>query len=261
MILASCYTEETLQGERFITDHILGYVESGSLEITAGGTKTVFRSGDFRFLRKNQMIRYTKRAGPEGQYRSITISLDQETLRSVRLEKGKYAHSIPSGAGVMLLEPNELLKTYIQSLMPYLDSRIRLNRSLTILKVKEAIMLLLEIHPELERILFDFTPPGKIDLEAYMNSHYKHNIKLNRFAYLTGRSLASFKRDFKGIFKMSPSQWLLEKRLSDAWYLIRETGARPVDVYKTVGFKNLSHFTSCFRKKFGTTPNKLRRKL
>ena len=37
---------------------------------------------------------------------------------------------------------------------------------------------------------------------------------------MSGRSLTTFKRDSKKIFKTSPGRWLLEKRLQQAYYLI-----------------------------------------
>ena len=35
-----------------------------------------------------------------------------------------------------------------------------------------------------------------------MEEHYMYNLPLERFAFLTGRSLTTFKSDFKKIFKM-----------------------------------------------------------
>jgi AraC-like DNA-binding protein len=80
---------------------------------------------------------------------------------------------------------------------------------------------------------------------------------LNRFAYLTGRSLATFKRDFEKIFHTSPSKWLLQRRLKEAYYLIKEKGKKPVDVYVDVGFEDLSHFSFAFKNEFGQAPSKI----
>ena len=118
-------------------------------------------------------------------------------------------------------------------------------------------MILLQLHPELKEVLFDFNEPGKIDLEAYMNENYKFNVDISRFAYLTGRSLATFKRDFERIYHTSPNKWLQQKRLDDAYYLLKEKGQKVTDVYMDVGFKDLSHFSFAFKKAYGITPSKL----
>ncbi|WP_205944183.1 AraC family transcriptional regulator [Pedobacter sp. HDW13] len=157
----------------------------------------------------------------------------------------------------MLLEPNNLLKHYIDSLVPYLDGSNEFNKGLTNLKVKEAVMVLLETNPGLKNVLFDFSEPGKLDLEAYMNEHYKFNVDIKRFAYLTGRSLAAFKRDFQKIFNTAPNRWLQQKRLADAHYLIREKGWKSSDVYLEVGFKDLSHFSFVFKKAYGVAPSRI----
>jgi AraC-like DNA-binding protein len=43
--------------------------------------------------------------------------------------------------------------------------------------------------------------------------------RLKRFAQLTGRSLAGFKRDFQKVFTMALGHWLREKRLIEARHL------------------------------------------
>lgn len=49
-----------------------------------------------------------------------------------------------------------------------------------------------------------------------MQKNYKFNVSIERFAYLTGRSLSSFKKEFKEIFNDIPSHWLVKRRLEKA---------------------------------------------
>ena len=257
-ILYSCYSQKSREGEQFIPEHIFGYVLSGSSEVYLGGKNYIFKEGDFRFFRRNQLARYTKLPPPGGEYRSISISMDQDTLRSISAENNLHMSSHYAGENVLLLQPNNtLFKNYIDSLTPYLNNTGDISKALTTLKVKEAIMILLETNPALKDVLFDFSEPGKIDLEAYMNEHYKFNVDLNHFAYLTGRSLATFKRDFEKIYHTSPNRWLQQKRLHDAYYLIKEKGWKSSDVYMEVGFKDFSHFSFAFKKAYGVSPSRV----
>ncbi|PWT74573.1 MAG: AraC family transcriptional regulator, partial [Bacteroidetes bacterium] len=97
--------------------------------------------------------------------------------------------------------------------------------------------------------------PGKIDIAEFMLKNYTFNIAIERFAYLTGRSLATFKRDFQKAFNMPPQKWLLEKRLKQAHFLIAEKNCKPSDIYLEVGFENLSHFSNSFKQHFGYSPS------
>jgi AraC-like DNA-binding protein len=129
---------------------------------------------------------------------------------------------------------------------------------LLFVKQKEAILLLLQLVPAFKNVLFDFSEPGKIDLEGFMTRNFHFNVQLKRFAYLTGRSLATFKRDFEKIFHITPSRWLQQRRLQEAYYLIKEQQKMPSDVYLELGFEDLSHFSFVFKKTFGIAPSKVR---
>ena len=256
-ILYSCYSHKSSEGEQFVPEHIFGYIISGSSSAYIGGKKYLFKEGDFRFFRRNQLIKYTKFPPPGGEYRSISVSMDQDTLHNLSDEFDLHMKQPYKGESALFLKSSPLFKNYIDSLTPYLNNENDLSKIITSLKVKEVIMILLETNPELKDVLFDFSEPGKIDLEAYMNANYKFNVDINRFAYLTGRSLASFKRDFEKIFNTSPNRWLQQKRLNDAYYLIKEKGQKSSDVYLEVGFKDFSHFSFAFKKAYGVAPSRI----
>jgi AraC-like DNA-binding protein len=109
--------------------------------------------------------------------------------------------------------------------------------------------------PALSRFLFDFSEPHKIDLERFMLSNFHFNVPVEKFAQLTGRSLAGFKRDFQKMFGMPPRQWLLERRLVEARHLIEKKNKKPSAFYLDLGFESLSHFSHSFKKKFGMAPS------
>jgi len=122
--------------------------------------------------------------------------------------------------------------------------------------MKELILILLELKPGFKDLLFDFSEPGKIDLESFMQRNYRFNLSLGRFAYLSGRSLSTFKRDFEKIFHSRPGKWLLQKRLQDAHFLMNEKSLSASKVFLEVGFENLSHFSYAYKKAYGHAPTK-----
>lgn len=257
-IAYSCYFNRNREGEQFAPEHVFSYQLSGTLLINTGDSEHVFNEGDFRFIKRNQLLKFVKQPPVGGVFKSISIYLDQPMLRDFSIVYGYKAIEEPfRGEAVMRLNGGALCKSFMDSLMPYTGSDQAIPQQLQVLKQHEAVMILLQSKPELQNILFDFTEPGKIDLEAFMNKNFHFNVQLKRFAYLTGRSLATFKRDFEHIFHTSPSKWLQQRRLQEAHYLIKEKGRAPSDVYLEIGFEDLSHFSFAFKKMYGMPPSKL----
>ncbi|ASZ11064.1 AraC family transcriptional regulator [Chitinophaga pendula] len=257
-ITYSCYYTTSRVGEQFVADHVLTYVVSGTLRVNDGDQESYIGAGEFRFARRNRLGKFVK-LPPEGggAFKSISVHLRQEALRNFSMEYGYAATQRVGTDEVIDLPATPALQHYIKSLEPYMAQPDGWSEGLLSLKVNEAILLLINTAPRLRDVLFDFTTPGKIDLEAFMQQRFRFNVDLKRFAYLTGRSLATFKRDFEKIFHTSPSRWLQQRRLQEARYLIKEKGMRPSDVYLEVGFENFSHFSYAFKQYFGHNPSSL----
>jgi AraC-like DNA-binding protein len=122
------------------------------------------------------------------------------------------------------------------------------------LKLEEAIAVLHTINPDSDSMLSDFSEPGKINLADFMEKNYMFNMTMERFGYLSGRSLNTFKRDFKKAFHTTPQKWLTQQRLEMAHYQLTQKNRKPVEVYYETGFENLSHFSYAFKKHFGFSP-------
>ena len=122
------------------------------------------------------------------------------------------------------------------------------------LKLQEGVYSLLNIDNNFYPALFDFTEPWKIDIFDFLNENYMSNLSIEEIASFTGRSLATFKRDFKKISPLPPQKWLIEKRLEKANNKLLNENKKVSDVYLEVGFKNLSHFSSAYKKQFGHSP-------
>lgn len=256
-IAYSCYVTRSREGEQFIPEFVFSYQVSGSMTMNDGNREYFFGPGSFRFSRRNNLIKFNKTPPEGGEFKSLSVHFDQPFLRNYSMEAGYRSAQRVNGDALMELEPNTLYKNYFDSLMPYMQLNGIEDESLLALKLREAAMLLLKVNPELKDILFDFSEPGKIDLEAFMNKNFHFNVGLDRFAYLTGRSLATFKRDFEKLFHNTPSRWLQQRRLQEAHYLIKEKGKTASDIYLDLGFEDLSHFSFAFKKQYGMAPSRV----
>ncbi|MFD1603846.1 helix-turn-helix domain-containing protein [Flavobacterium artemisiae] len=256
-ILYSCYYTKSREGENFIPEHVFSYQIAGEMIVSDGKITKTLTAGEFRFSRRNHLAKFVKIPPEGGEFKTISLFLDQEILREISKEYNIVSEKKILGDAMFSLKPHPLYHSFMTSLQSYLEVEQEENEALFHLKIKEAVHLLLKVNPELKDILFDFNDPGKIDLEAFMNKNFHFNVHLNRFAYLTGRSLATFKRDFQKVFQESPGHWLLNKRLQEAYYLMKEKGKTPSEVYIDVGFEDLSHFSFSFKKKFGIVPSSI----
>jgi len=252
-IVLNTYFGNKIEGEAFVTDHIFSYILQGKQDVWLADQKHSYHEGDFRFFRRNQLTKYVK-STTDGRFRSIAVHIDQYTLKDMSEQYGLKADSIINPQTTLLIQSSALLKGFVDSLVPYL--RQQMDERIVALKARELVLLLIQHNPAFKNVLFDFNEPGKIDLEAFMNSHYRYNVPMERFAFLTGRSISGFKRDFEKQFHTSPGRWLLQKRLDAARFLIEQQKKKSSDVYLDLGFEDLSHFSFAYKKEFGYAPNK-----
>ncbi|WP_232538797.1 helix-turn-helix domain-containing protein [Chitinophaga tropicalis] len=221
---------------------------------TANGSISM-EAGEMLLIQKNQLAEITKTPLDGGDYQTIVISLQEDLLRKIALEEQIEIGRKYSGPSNILIPGNDFLRAFFQSVLPYVHHpEEKVTKAVGILKVKEAMYLLLNTMPELKELLFDFSEPYKIDLEKFMLRNFHYNIPVEKFARLTGRSLAGFKRDFQKIFGIAPRQWLLEKRLAEARHLIEKKNKKPSAIYLDLGFESLSHFSHSFKKRYGKAP-------
>lgn len=242
----------------------IGFFEHNTLVMQVSGHFTLetqdqtvsMTDGQMLLIRKNQLGEITKLPTNGRDYQTIVICLQGDMLRKIALEQQVETVNKYTGPLNVLIPGNDFLRGFFQSIMPYVqNSQAGITESMGLLKVREAVQLLLHTMPELKNFLFDFSEPHKIDLEKFMITNYHFNMPVEKFAYLTGRSLAGFKRDFQKTFGMAPRHWLTERRLLEALHLIEKKNKKPSAFYLDLGFESLSHFSHSFKKRFGKTPS------
>ncbi len=107
------------------------------------------------------------------------------------------------------------------------------------------------------RSLDTFVDP---DLMLLMQSHFKENISLEQYAFLSNCSLSTFKRRFNQTFRLNPGKWIMQRRLEEAYQLLRSEMNITQIAYE-VGFETSVHFIASFRERYGETPKRLQQKM
>jgi len=241
------------KAETAFEHHILVWYLSGSSRIIQGDTSYTFGTGSIFLVPRHHVATFINYGNEERPHRAVVMHLETERLKQFYSAQPPAAN-VPAPEGIITFDRHPLLESCMASLIPYFDIPDPFPVAIAALKIKEAVSILRTVKPGIDAVLADFAAPGKIDLAGYMEQHYRYNLPLERFGYLTGRSLSTFNRDFRKLFHTTPQRWLMQKRLALAHYQLQEKKMRPVDVYLEVGFEDLSHFSFAFKKHFGYSP-------
>ncbi len=254
-IKLSCYDDRFFKSDMMFDHHMLIWFISGETKIVQADATYFFKQGDIFLIPRNQLatiINYPTNGEP---HKTVVMHLSTDRLR--KFYEGMNVRKKPAGSPkIHLFNNHPLLESCLASLIPYFEMK-QLPENIAELKITEAISILRAIDDEIDQVLTNFEEPGKIDLAAYMEKNFMFNLPLEKFGYLTGRSLTTFKRDFTRVFSTTPQRWLTQKRLELAHYQLLEKKRKPIDVCYEVGFENLSHFSFAFKKHFGYTPTEL----
>lgn len=255
-IKLSSYEDKLFKTEVVFDHHMLVWFISGETKIIQADRDYLFRAGDIFLIPRNQLatiINYPKDGLP---HKSVVMHLSIDRLREF-YSRLNVKPQVSETQRIRSFDRHPLLESCLASLIPYFDIREEFPEHIASLKITEAISVLRTIDPEIDNILANFNEPYKIDLAAFMERSFMFNMPLEKFSYLTGRSLTTFKRDFQKLYNTTPQRWLTQKRLELAYYHLTEKNRKPVDVYLETGFENLSHFSFAFKKQFGLTPTEL----
>ncbi len=189
-------------------------------------------------------------------HKTVVMHLSTERLKKF-YEKIDVKHKTKPEEKIHCFSNHPLLESCLASLIPYFDLEGEFPENIASLKIEEAISILREIDKSIDNVLANFDNPGKVDLISFMERNFMFNMPMEKLGYLTGRSLSTFNRDFKKLFKTTPQKWLTKKRLELAYYQLKEKNRKPIEIYLEVGFEDLSHFSFAFKNQYGIPPTQL----
>jgi AraC-like DNA-binding protein len=254
-IKLSSYDDNFFKSDIMFDHHMLVWFISGETKIVQAEATYFFKKGDIFLIPRNQLatiINYPKDGEP---HKTVVMHLSVERLREFYTSRAVKPKPLKSHK-IYRFNDHPLLESCLASLIPYFEMK-DIPDDIASLKIAEAISILRTLDKDIDNVLANFEEPGKINLADYMEKNFMFNLPMEKFGYLTGRSLTTFKRDFKKVFNTTPQRWLTQKRLELAHYQFVEKKRKPVDVCYETGFENLSHFSYAFKKHFGYAPTEL----
>ncbi|MEP3207813.1 MAG: AraC family transcriptional regulator [Maribacter sp.] len=164
---------------------------------------------------------------------------------------------------VIPLNLDKTLKDYFETLLNYFKLEKAPSKSLLKIKFKELIINVATggCNPNATHYFKEVSRSNKKALKPIMEEHFIFNLKLKEFAKLSGRSLASFNRDFIKLYNTTPGKWLKKKRLEHGLFLLETTDLNINEIALDIGFENTSHFIKSFKAKYKSPPLKYKRRV
>jgi len=255
-IFLSCFLDLNGKCIHASSEHVLTYLFSGEIVIEDRDQRIVVSAGECVFIRRNHRLLMYKNSKGEEPYKGISLTFNRNLLRESYNRFKKTACppkvGIPEENVFKIAQRPDILSLF-GSLTPYFDHNIAPTDEIAHLKLLEGIYAVLNTSEAFFPVLFDFAEPWKIDILEFLNNNYMDDLTMEEIASYTGRSLATFKRDFKKISDLTPQKWLIKKRLEMAYVKLKE-GGMVREVYVNVGFKNPSHFSTAFKQRYGVPP-------
>lgn len=240
-------------------EYALNYVYSGEMILDNGTEKIHVRKGECVFIPRDHHITRYKKTYMGERYCGIFLMFTRSFLREMyvrlginRLPQKNRAPKLDKG--VIKLPATVELASLFASMTPYFNPSVKPKDNFMELKLQEGLMALLAIDERFVPTMFDFNQPWKIDILEFMEANFMCDLSMEEIAHYTGRSLATFKRDFKKISHLTPEKWLIKRRLEKAYEMMKTGNRKVVEVYAEVGFRNPSHFSTAFKKEFGVAP-------
>jgi len=237
------------------------YVISGRKDWTAFDKTYTIKKGEALFINKGV---YNTKQYFEVDYCVMLFFITDDFIR--RFVKNNETILTQKKSDILnnqifKIDVGDSLNSLFLSVFNYLNQGSKIPKDLVEMKFNE-LLFNIALNPSNKDLVSFFSSLKQVEktnLNNVMMKNFHSDLKLEEYARLCGRSLSTFKRDFKNYFKENPGKWLNNKRLEYAKTLLENPELNINDVCFESGFKNSSHFNSSFKEKYKLPPNKYRK--
>ncbi len=245
-----------IKKEGYISNHVISVLLSGEQHIKNYDEQTIrIRAGEVLFIPRG-MYHVTDLLPKEGTFQSLLFYFDdniiQEFLATSKVTEVSRT-AVPDHLKFGIVPSVQL---FAESLIHIYESNSLRDKKILQLKILELLLLLngLAKEQDFANFLFRLTLPKKRNIKTFMQNNFDKPLKIEDYAYLTGRSVSTFRRDFKSSYDITPQKWLKEKRLEKALTILNNQEISVTQLAYEVGYENISYFIKAFKNHVGQSP-------
>lgn len=260
-VIEQCIHSMECKGTMYLQSHMLLFMLEGRITLNYGKQTYVVGKNEMILLKKATSVQFEMVGDAENDniYDGTMICIKDELLKEfITISDVK----MPQMTGEIKISVNPMdnrLVTFIQSLKPYFNAPSTINPALLKLKIMELLFDVSECSQNTFRQILQLLKPVRADIRYVVEQNYASPITLPELAYLCGRSLSSFKREFQVTYNMPPAQWIRTKRLEKSLDMLKNTPMTVSDICYTMGFESPAHFSRIFKEHYGYSPTRYKR--
>ncbi len=247
-ILSKEVAQDIRHKTNFIGKHVITFIASGRQTIASNdGDSLQLEGGDIACIRKG-LYSITDLISGSDSFRATLFFFDDTVLQDK-----KFGQSL--GADFRKAKISPMLNAFVAGCRMLREAN-GFDGEIALLKMKELIHHIGRDQNliELNSLLHDLRTPRSGSIIDVMEEHYMKSMTIGDYAYLTGRSESTFRREFKLKFGVTPRRWLMQRRLEQAHNLLAHSKTSVSDAAYEVGYDNVSHFIREYQKQYGVTP-------
>jgi AraC-like DNA-binding protein len=254
----SCIVHKTMDTidvntDHYVSSHVLSVVLKGTLNIETYYEEERFcvAQSQLVFIPKGRYM--ISDVLPEnGEFEAVFYFFEEEIINGFLADIQPICVSFSNPS--LLLNYSENIRIFTESILKVYTENA--NKEVTKLKLLELLYLIYNSSQQyhLIQILLSLNAKKKRNLEELMLENFDKPLSIEDYAFLAGRSISSFNRDFLRKFEMPPKKWIIKKRLEKAIELLTTTNLNIEQISVEVGYENVSYFITLFGKQFGISP-------
>ncbi|MGK0308368.1 MAG: AraC-like DNA-binding protein [Urechidicola sp.] len=240
------------------------YVFEGSNNSYSEEKKITLNQGDALMMKCGNYIFDGQPHDESGKSGMIAIHFYPDVLKKIYKDEIPTflikKNRLPFHNNVSVIKSDLQISKYIDGLEFYFENPSLQTEELTILKLKELILLLLNTKKSetILEIMSNLFSTKTFKFKEVVEAHIFSPISIADLAQLTNKSLASFKREFKKNYQDSPSNYIKSRRLEKAARLLSISNDSISSIAYDCLFNNVAHFSNSFKLKYKLNPSNYR---
>lgn len=233
------------------------YISKGSYEIVEANG--MFKVGEKEALIKkcgNYISHFPASEGPVNKAEAIAIYFHTDIIKSIYSNEIVEFLSNSQEASTPKTVADELIDKYVNNLVLYLDNPSLIDDELAVLKFKELILILMKSQhcDSVQSFFGDLFNSKQLEFQTIIENNIFSNVSMEELAFITSRSLSSFKREFKLHYNNTPAKYIRIRRLEKAAYLISTSDESISNIAYDCCFNDPTTFSAVFANHFGVSP-------